>query len=159
MHVDYAGKPGAVLVAEKTFPRDKISDKGSTYVLERYAAIMVKISVSLRVVSSNPGVSIRITTRPSTKKGREICTSLVQLSRPRPTGRLDPLAVLINFAYSARIINAAVPGNENDNTYRGFTTPGCAHDARMVSIRLTEGTESAYAILISLFEFDIVIHY
>ena len=59
---------------------------------------MDRMSVSLRVVSSNPGVSIRVTRRPLTTNGREVRTSLVQLSRPRPTGRFDLLALLINYA-------------------------------------------------------------
>lgn len=54
----------------------------------------LKISVSLRFVSSNPGVSIKVTIFPFRMNGLEVITSLVQLWRPRPTGNLDPLARL-----------------------------------------------------------------
>lgn len=64
--------------------------------LDRYAAMDERMSVSLRDVSSNPGVSIKVTMRPLRRNGLEVRTSDVQLSRPRPTGKLDPLARLMN---------------------------------------------------------------
>jgi len=84
VHINDASKPGAVLVAEEASlsPRIFFFGREGTYVLERYAAIMDRMSVSLRVVSSNPGVSIRVTKRPLITNGLEVCTSLVQLSRP-----------------------------------------------------------------------------
>jgi hypothetical protein len=59
-------------------------------------AIILRMSASLLVVSSNPGVSIRVTCRPSNSKGSEVWTTLVQERRPFPTRRVDPLTRLIN---------------------------------------------------------------
>ena len=80
------------------------------------AAIMDRISISLRVVSLNLGVSIRVTRRPLTTNGREVRTSLVQLSRPRPTGRFDPLALLINYACPPKIISTVVQAKKTVRT-------------------------------------------
>ena len=57
--------------------------------------IDLRTSVSLRVVSSNPGVSIKVTVRPS-RENVEVSTSMVQLSSESLTARFDPLARLIN---------------------------------------------------------------
>lgn len=54
----------------------------------------LNISVSLRFVSSNPGVSIKVTMFPFRINGLDVITSLVQLWSPRPTGSFDPLARL-----------------------------------------------------------------
>lgn len=110
---------------------------------------MARIFVSLRVVSSNPGVSIRVTTRPLITNGREVCTSLVQLSRPRPTGRSDPLALLINYAYSPKIINAAVQGKRTVRTI-DLPLPVAPMTLEGVSMRLTENMVGTYAILIPM---------
>lgn len=66
-----------------------------TDVCERYAPIIAKMSVSLRLVSSKPGVSINVTSRPLSLKGFVACTSLVQLSRLLPIAKSDPLASLM----------------------------------------------------------------
>jgi len=55
----------------------------------------LRMSVSLRVVSSNPGVSIKVTVRPS-RKNADVSTSMVQLSSESLTAKFDPLARLIN---------------------------------------------------------------
>lgn len=67
-----------------------------TYNPLRNNAISVRMSESGRDVSSNPGVSIRMTLWPSTSKGDEWPISEVQLRRPCPTLRSDPQTVLIN---------------------------------------------------------------
>ena len=61
------------------------------------AAIVCNISVSLFEVSSNPGVSMRTTLRPSRVNPSESWTSAVQDSNPIPTRRFEPLARLINW--------------------------------------------------------------
>jgi len=68
----------------------------STHVVARKLAIVWRTSVSLRVVSSNPGVSIKTTRRPSRSKDPAICTALVQDRNPLPTTRSDPLMRLMN---------------------------------------------------------------
>lgn len=56
----------------------------------------VMLSVSRRVVSSNPGVSIRITLWSSRENGLDSNTSDVQLFNPPLTDRVDPLTRLMN---------------------------------------------------------------
>lgn len=58
---------------------------------------MRRMSESLFVVSSNPGVSMRVTDRPSSSKAWAIWTTLVQDWRPLPILRFDPLARLMNY--------------------------------------------------------------
>jgi hypothetical protein len=101
---------------------------------------MDRMSVSLRVVSSNPGVSIRVTRRPLTTNGREVRTSLVQLSRPRPTGRLDPLALLINYVCPPKIINVIVQGKGTVHTV-DLPLPVAPMTLEEVSMRLPENME------------------
>lgn len=57
--------------------------------------IDLRTSVSLRVVSSNPGVSIKVTDRPL-RENVDVSTSMVQLSSESLTAKLDPLARLTN---------------------------------------------------------------
>ena len=66
------------------------------YVVAKKAAISFKMSVSLFVVSSNPGVSMRMTFRPSRVNTSASWTSAVHDSKSVPTRRLEPLARLIN---------------------------------------------------------------
>ena len=66
------------------------------YVAARKAAMIFKISVSLFEVSSNPGVSMRVTTLPSRVNLPASWTSAVHDSNPVPTRKFDPLARLIN---------------------------------------------------------------
>ena len=67
------------------------------YVVARYVAINVKISVSLfEVESSKPGVSIRTTRRPSMVNSSASCTSVVHDFKRLPTRRLELLAMLTN---------------------------------------------------------------
>ena len=66
------------------------------YKVPRKAATMLRTSTSLRMVSSNPGVSIKTTRRPSRSKAFPGCTSLVQDSRSSLVARPDPLIRLMN---------------------------------------------------------------
>ena len=72
------------------------------YEAVRKVAIILRTSTSLRSVSSNPGVSIKTTWRPSTPKGSPGCTPLVQDSRPSLVARLDPLMRLTNCVKHSR---------------------------------------------------------
>ncbi len=56
--------------------------------------------MSLLFVSSKPGVSRRVTCRPSRSNTWETWTSSVHDSRPSPTRRLEPLAKFMNYAFS-----------------------------------------------------------
>ena len=68
-----------------------------TYAVARKAVIICKISVSLFIVSPNPGVSMRTTFLPSRVNTFESWTSAVHESKPIPTRRFEPLARLINW--------------------------------------------------------------
>ena len=68
----------------------------SAHLVAKKAAIVFKISVSLFDVSSNPGVSMRVTFLPSRVNLFASWTSAVQDSRPIPIRRSEPLARLIN---------------------------------------------------------------
>lgn len=67
-----------------------------TYVEAKNALINFKISVSLLLVSSKPGVSIKVTQRPSNSKGSDKATVSVHECKLLPTRRLEPLSRLIN---------------------------------------------------------------
>ena len=67
-----------------------------THAVAKKAAIIFKISVSLFEVSSNPGVSTRVTLVPSRVNLSVTLTSAVHDSKPIPVCRLEPLARLIN---------------------------------------------------------------
>ena len=68
----------------------------NTHVVVRNAAINLKISVSLLLVSSNPGVSMRRTGRLSRTNSFASSTSVVQDPNFDSTRRFEPLAKLIN---------------------------------------------------------------
>ena len=74
----------------------EVFDCSFTYEVARKAAIILRTSVSLLVVSSNPGVSIKTTRRPSKLKAPATWTVFVQDRSPLLTPRLDPLTRLIN---------------------------------------------------------------
>ena len=74
-----------------------------THEVARKAAIILRTSVSLRVVSSNPGVSIKTTRRPSRLKAAAGWTVFVQDRNPLPTPRLDPLTRLMNCVDHDRV--------------------------------------------------------
>ena len=61
------------------------------------AAMSFKISVSLCVVSSNPGVSIRMTLRPSRVNTFASATSAVHDPKPLAIARFELLAILMNW--------------------------------------------------------------
>ena len=67
------------------------------YVAARKDAIIFKMSVSLFVVSSNPGVSMRVTALPSRVNSSATWTSAVHDSKSIPVFRFEPLARLINW--------------------------------------------------------------
>ena len=65
---------------------------------ERYTAIILRMSVSETVVSSNPGVSTSVTCLPKSSKVFPVSTLDVQDLSPSPTARPDPLSRLINYS-------------------------------------------------------------
>ena len=67
-----------------------------SYAVAKKAAIIFKTSVSLLVVSSNPGVSIRITFLPLRVNIFASWTSPVHDSRFVPIRKFEPLAMLTN---------------------------------------------------------------
>ena len=67
-----------------------------THIVARKAAIIFKISVSLFEVSSNPGVSMRMTFWLSRVNSSASWTSSVHDSDPFATRSFEPLARLIN---------------------------------------------------------------
>jgi hypothetical protein len=66
------------------------------YVVAKKVAIVFKISVSLFVVSSNPGVSMSTTCLPSSVNLSASWTSAVHDSKSIPTRRFERLARLMN---------------------------------------------------------------
>lgn len=58
------------------------------------------MSLSVKVVSPKPGVSIKMTCFPPTLNGADACTSEVQLSNPRPTPSDDPDTKLTNYRHA-----------------------------------------------------------
>ena len=77
-----------------------------THVVARKAAIILKISVSLFEVSSNPGVSMRMIFRPSRVNSSASWTSYVHDSNSFPTRRLEPLVRLINLGYQVSFLSS-----------------------------------------------------
>lgn len=63
----------------------------------KYAAISWRMSASLTVLSSKPGVSISLALRPSSRKGDVISTAEVQDMRSAPILKFAPLAALTNW--------------------------------------------------------------
>ena len=61
---------------------------------------MLRIWLSDWRVSSNPGVSIRVTVRPPKENGFEVWTDWVTEHKPSPVGREDPLTRLMNYKNS-----------------------------------------------------------
>ena len=80
--------------------------------------------MSLRVVSSNPGVSIKVTVRPS-RKNADVSTSMVQLSSESLTAKLDPLARLINWR---RFFGHLPRVSLGEITYGRFSAASRPHD-------------------------------
>ena len=67
------------------------------YMVARKEPIFFKIPVSILEVSSNPGVSMRITDLPLRANPSATWTSTVHASNPIPIGRFESLARLINW--------------------------------------------------------------
>ena len=68
-----------------------------THVVAKKAAIVSKISVSLFMVSSNPGVSMSITALPSRVNSSVGWTLSVHESKSVPIRNFESLAILINW--------------------------------------------------------------
>ena len=68
-----------------------------TYAVAKKAAIIFRISASLVEVSSNPGVSMRVTALPSRVSLSARWISAVHDSKPVPTRRFESLARLMNW--------------------------------------------------------------
>ena len=114
------------------FLRNRLS---ITHEVARNLAISLRTSMSLRIVSPNPGVSIKVTRQPSRSKGSATCTVLV------PGPKLAPLTRLINcanhgqaggeFAMSFFWQYTAVGWKRvnGEIAYRGFSTFYRTHDA------------------------------
>lgn len=100
-----------------------------THEVARKAAIILRTSVSLRVVSSNPGVSIKTTRRPSRSKAPATCTVFVQDRRPLLTPRLDPLTRLMNCANRSQAKHRYIKTRERWGTHGGFSGSRRSHDA------------------------------
>ena len=110
------------LLSNKKIERQKATH---TYMAAKKAAIIFKISVSLFALSSNPGVSIRVTVLPSRVKLSTNPTRAVHNSGPIPIRRFETLARLINWTDSRR-----VSGHYHRMyfTYSCFATSGYTHD-------------------------------
>ena len=67
-------------------------------------AAIFKISVSLFVVSLNPGVSIRVTLLPSSVNLSATWASVVHGSKSIPTRKFERLARLINWRHSSELL-------------------------------------------------------
>ena len=70
-----------------------------THMVARKDPISFKTSVSIFEVSSNPGVSMRVTALPLRVNSSASWTSTVHDSNPIPIGRFEPVARLINWKY------------------------------------------------------------
>ena len=70
--------------------------------MAKKSAIIFNISVSLFVVSSNPGVSMSATRLPSSVNSSASLTSSVHEARSVPTRRFERLARLMNWRVSIR---------------------------------------------------------
>ena len=76
-----------------------------------------RIWVSARVVSSNPGVSMRVTETPSSSNTFERATSFVTDVKLSLTSRLEPLIALINCSETHKILcrESQIPGKLTDD--------------------------------------------
>jgi len=92
--------PPSYLVARVQFFKPRTTDRNGhyihTYVVAKKSAINLNTSVSLFVVSSNPGVSISTTRLPSSVNSFASWTSSVHDSRLSPTCSFELLARLMN---------------------------------------------------------------
>ena len=102
MEVENAGELGTLVVPVygKYFVRkmqffERLS-LSFTYDVARKAATILRTAVSLRSVSSNPGVSIKTTGYLPSLKASETCTMTVQDLSPSLTANLDPLKRFMN---------------------------------------------------------------
>ena len=118
------------------------------YVVAKKAAIIFKTSVSLLEVSSNPGVSMRITFLPSRVNSSASWTSAVHDSKLIPTRRFERLARLINWRDPSE---SPVIITDITCAYRCFPTPSCAHNtaaAVRMAFQQVSGLSYTYAIVI-----------
>ena len=99
MDVDNSRELRPLLVSDPGFRTSGNYSEGSlrrTHAVAKKSAIIFNTSVSLFVVSSNPGVSMRTTRLPSRVNSLASCTSSVHEVRFTPTGRFEWLARLMN---------------------------------------------------------------
>ena len=92
------GELGPLLISVGRSVR-KVEKRRTTmyaYVVAKNAATVSKTSVSLFEVSSNPGISMRVTAFPSRVNSSASLTSTVRDSEPIPIRRFEPLARLMN---------------------------------------------------------------
>ena len=131
--------PFSYLLRSSVWEVEKRQTPMGTYLLDKKLAILFKISASLfdSRLSSNPGVSIRVTVRPSRGNSFESSTSIVAESKVVPTRSSEPLARLMNWS----------PQCEFGVYYRthmahlGFTTSSWSHDS-IATIRMSFQQES-----------------
>ena len=99
VNVDDPGKLASPLVSVKRFSPEIETRRTPmcTHEVVKKAAMSFKISVSLCIVSSNPGVSMRITLRPSRLNTFASWTSAVHDSNSIPTIRFESLAMLMSW--------------------------------------------------------------
>ena len=74
-----------------------------TYWPSRNLVMTLKVSTSLRTVSSKPGVSMRHTGRPSKSNLGAASTSRVQGSNDAEVGRSEPPARFMNYSGTGSI--------------------------------------------------------
>lgn len=103
-----------------------------TYDVAKKAAIIFRISVSLFEVSSNPGVSMRITLLPSRVNSSASWTSAVHDTKLSPIRRFERLARFINWRQAGEL---PVVGTKGVSTHGCFPTSSCAHDS-VVAVRM-----------------------
>ena len=109
-----------------------------TYVVAKKCKIVSKISVSVVELLSNPGVSIRVTVLPPRVNLSESRTLSVRDSKPVESGKLEPLARLINLRQSGELL---VVTTQTYFAYRRFPTSNCADDS-VSTIRMRFKRES-----------------
>lgn len=104
VNVDDAGELLAFLIPERVereLESSRLVDRW-THEWPKKSAIILRISVSLFVVSSKPGVSTRVTVRPSSEKGAATPMAFVQENNPLLIFISDPLTMLMNCTDSGR---------------------------------------------------------
>ena len=97
MHIDDTGQLIAVIVTVNNVSTVLHYLCVYMHVVDKYTAIIFRISVSDILVSSKPGVSTSVIGRPSSWKLLPVSTLDVQDFNPVPTASCDPLTRLMNY--------------------------------------------------------------